>query len=188
MVATHSTGKCPASATMPGYPASLISRRSLALTTLARLTVVIATAAAGLIAALPSVPAATGPWMSEAAMRAAFIGKTLDGHYANGLTWTETYFDSGRLDYREPERRAVGAWHFRGHVFCTFYDPAQTRPPLTGGCWTAIKSGSNCYEFYLAGLSRDDPADDDLDGAIRRWNARGWRQGEPSTCQDKPSV
>ena len=37
------------------------------------------------------------------------------------------------------QRRAVGNWHFRGHVFCTFYDPSPAQPPLNGGCWTAIK-------------------------------------------------
>jgi hypothetical protein len=52
-------------------------------------------------------------------MRAAFIGKTLDGHYGNSVTWTETYYDDGHLDYRESQRRAAGSWHFRGHVFCT---------------------------------------------------------------------
>jgi hypothetical protein len=126
--------------------------------------------------------------MTEEAMRTAFIGKTLDGHYGDGTTWTEAYLDSGRLDYREGNKRAAGDWSFRGHVFCTFYDPPLLRPPLAGGCWTAIKSGANCYEFYLASLGRDEPVDEEGGGPIRRWNARGWRQGEPSTCQDKPSV
>ena len=130
---------------------------------------------------------ATGPWMSEEAMRAAFIGKTLDGHYGNGVTWTETYFDNGRLAYREPLRQAHGTWSFHGRVFCTFYDPDGQRQALVGGCWTAIKAGSNCYEFYLAGAAADDPAEDDL-RLPRAWNARGWRRGEPPTCQEKPSV
>jgi hypothetical protein len=34
----------------------------------------------------PVTVAAMQAWMSEAAMRAAFIGKTLDGHYVDGLT------------------------------------------------------------------------------------------------------
>ena len=102
--------------------------------------------------------------MTEEAMRSAFIGKTLDGHYGNGLTWTETYFGDGRLEYRESARQATGRWHFRGHVFCTFYDPPLPQPPLNGGCWTAIKTSANCYEFYLAGLSPDPP--------VRRRHAR----------------
>ncbi len=127
-------------------------------------------------------------------MRAAFVGKTLDGHYGSGLAWTESYFSDGRLEYREPERQAMGQWSFRGAVFCTFYEPGRTEraaphlPPLTGGCWTAIKSGENCYEFYLAGLSPEVLVEEDPDGALQRWNARGWRQGEPSTCHDKPTA
>ncbi len=132
-----------------------------------------------------SATPASGPWMSEEAMRAAFIGKTLDGLYGNGITWTESYLENGRLDYREARRHATGKWHFRGHVFCTFYDPPL---PLNGGCWTTIKVSANCYEFYLAGLTPEPPFDDDAQGANRRWNARGWRQGEPSTCTEKPSV
>jgi hypothetical protein len=126
--------------------------------------------------------------MSEEAMRAAFIGKTLDGHYSSGTAWTEVYFKDGRLDYREGQRRAVGKWHFHGHVFCTFYDPPPLRPPLNGGCWTAIKISANCYEFYLAGVTPNPPFEDDDAGAARRWNARGWRNDEPSTCREKPSV
>jgi hypothetical protein len=149
--------------------------------------VLLAAGAAGFLGAASATPVAS-PWMTEEAMRAAFIGKTLDGHYGNGATWTETYLADGRLDYREAQRRAVGNWYFRGHVFCTFYDPSPAVPPLSGGCWTATKVGANCYEFYLASLAPEAPFEDDLEGANRRWNARGWRQGEPSTCHDKPSV
>lgn len=133
-------------------------------------------------------PALDPPWMSEAAMREAFIGRTLDGHYGNGVTWTETYLENGRLDYREPTRSAVGNWYFRGHVFCTFYDAPPPMPPLNGGCWTTLKVSANCYEFYLAGLTPDPPYEDGAPGMAQRWNARGWRADQPSTCQEKPSV
>jgi hypothetical protein len=127
------------------------------------------------------------PWMTEAAMRTAFIGRTLDGHYSDGLTWTETYMENGRLDYREQVRRAAGYWFFKGgDVFCTFYDP-PSRPTMNGGCWKAIQSSSNCYEFYLAGLSAVEPEDKSRD-PLTRWNARGWRSGEVSTCAEKPTV
>jgi hypothetical protein len=140
-----------------------------------------------LLATMPAARALDA-WMTEDAMRAAFIGKTLDGHYGNGLTWTETYLDNGRLDYREGARRAVGNWHFRDHVFCTFYDPPPAQPPLNGGCWTTIKVSANCYEFYVAGLAPEPPFADDLPGMPQRWTARGWRKDAPSTCHDKPSV
>jgi hypothetical protein len=145
-------------------------------------------AAAAIVVAASPAPALDPPWMTEEAMRAAFIGKTLDGHYGNSVTWTETYYDDGHLDYRESQRRAAGSWHFRGHVFCTFYQSSAAQPPLNGGCWTAIKASANCYEFYLAGLSPEPPYEDGAGGMAQRWNARGWRQEEPSTCSDKPSV
>lgn len=142
----------------------------------------------GILLAGAPAGSALEAWMTEAAMRSAFIGKTLDGHYANGVAWTETYLDNGRLDYREGARRAAGNWHFSGDVFCTFYDPPPAQPPLNGGCWTAIRVSANCYEFYLAGLTPEPPSADDLPDMPQRWTARGWRKDEPSTCHDKPSV
>ena len=156
------------------------------MTTATRLTLPLAFAALALTAA--PAPALDDVWMSEEAMRTAFIGKTLDGHYGNGLAWTESYLEGGRLSYRESQREATGRWHFRGHVFCTFYDPPLPSPPLNGGCWTAIKTSANCYEFYLAGLNPEPPFTDGTPGMAQRWNARGWRQEEPSTCSEKPSV
>src|SRR5215510_2550196 len=76
-----------------------------------RATALVAAAGSLLLVTVPAVRALDA-WMTEAAMRAAFIGKTLDGHYGNGVAWTETYLDNGRLDYRENRRRAVGNWHF----------------------------------------------------------------------------
>lgn len=119
-------------------------------------------------------------------MRAAFVGKTLDGHYANGVTWTETYTGDGRLAYRERARQAVGDWYFRGGVFCTFYDEGY-RPGLTGGCWSVVEAGANCYEFFTAALLPGEPSGGFQEPA-GRWNARAWRRGEPSSCQEKPSV
>ena len=155
--------------------------------------VTLASALAGLFvgAALAQAPAwapADDPWMSEDAMRAAFIGKTLDGHYGNGLSFTETYFAGGQLEYREDKRQAKGQWHFRGHVFCTFYEVSARDLRLNGGCWTAVKMGANCYDFYLAGLAPEPPFEDETRDMADRWSARGWRSEEPSTCSEKPSV
>lgn len=137
--------------------------------------------------AAPSEPAAalTGGWMTEKAMRSAFIGQTLDGHYVDGLRWTEKYTPDGRLDYHEQVRKGVGYWYFRDQVFCTFYDPGYG---LNGGCWKAIKTSSNCFEFYVAGAADAGSDDEAAPGPRGRWSARAWRQGEPSTCENKPSV
>jgi hypothetical protein len=137
----------------------------------------------------PQVCAVTPPWMTAEAMRAAFIGKTLDGHYGNGVSWTEAYLAGGRLDYREAGRNAAGYWYFRdGNVFCTFYDPPD-RPALAGGCWNTIRVSANCYEFYLAGsMAPGTPGEPDREDWLQRWNARAWRNDAPSTCHEKPSV
>jgi hypothetical protein len=126
-------------------------------------------------------------WMTEAAMRTAFIGKTLDGHYVNGERWTETYTPDGRLDYRESVRKGQGYWLFRGRVFCTFYDPGQG---LNGGCFNALQASSNCYEFYFAGATEADAERESSREAapdpLGSWVARAWRRGEPSTCESRP--
>jgi hypothetical protein len=124
-------------------------------------------------------------WMSEDAMRGAFIGKTLDGYYADGEDWTETYGQDGRLDYRDRKRASLGHWYFREHVFCTFYDPGQ---PINGGCFTAVQVSTNCYEFYLAEFSGREADREPAPGPVGRWVARASRRGEPPTCEARPTV
>jgi hypothetical protein len=123
--------------------------------------------------------------MTEEAMRSAFIGKTLDGHYADGQSWTETYTADGRLDYREERRSGLGHWYFRDNVFCTFYDPG---PGISGGCFQAVQTSSNCYEFYLARYSEREAGKEPPLGPAGRWVARAARRGEPPTCQAQPTV
>jgi hypothetical protein len=147
--------------------------------------VALGAAAAG--AALAPQARAAHDWMSEAAMRQAFIGKTLDGHYVNGMHWSETYTADGRLDYVESLRKGVGHWLFRGRVFCTFYDPGQG---LNGGCFNALQPSSNCYEFYFAGATERDAeregSRESAPGPLASWVARAWRRDEPSTCDSRP--
>ena len=152
---------------------------------LCRLAAFCVLALVGAAAAAPHSAATPSPWMTEDGMRAAFIGKTLDGHYVDGLRWTETYGADGRLDYRESVRGGTGYWYFRGHVFCTFYDPGFG---LSGGCWTAIKTSTNCYEFYVAGLPDARPEEEAAPRTLGRWAARAWHKGEPPTCDERPSV
>jgi hypothetical protein len=142
--------------------------------------------ASALISAVPAAGVERG-WMSEAAMRAAFIGKTLDGHYVDGVEWTETYDPSGRLDYKESTKRAgAGSWFFRGRVFCTFYDPGHG---LNGGCFNAVRASANCFEFYVADWRRRGTDETDAGpGPVGTWVARAWRRDEPSTCEARPTV
>jgi hypothetical protein len=148
----------------------------------------------GMPAAVVLVAAAAGglahaqsPYLAEDAIREAIVGHTLDGHYGNGVTWSEAYLSDGRLDYREATRNATGQWSFRpGNVFCTFYDPSPTGS-LGGGCWLVVKTSANCFEFYVAGAGGPADSEENLPTPTR-WNAQGWRRGEPSTCNEKPAV
>jgi hypothetical protein len=157
---------------------------NLAVRNLGRLAVLAVLALTGLAGASRPVVDASR-WMTEEAMRSAFIGSTLDGHYVDGLRWSEMYSADGRLDYRESLRRGPGYWYFRAHVFCTFYDPGYG---LSGGCWTAIKTSANCYEFYIAGTGNSQGEEDAVPGPTGSWAARAWRRGEPSTCEDRPTA
>jgi hypothetical protein len=137
------------------------------------------------VLAVPAVSVDRG-WMTEAAMRKAFIGKTLDGHYVDDVEWTETYDPGGRLDYKESARAGAGHWFFRGRVFCTFYDPGHG---LNGGCFTAVEASANCFEFYVADLRGSDTGEEGAGpGPMGQWVARAWRRGEPSTCEPRPTV
>jgi hypothetical protein len=124
-------------------------------------------------------------WMSEAAMRTAFIGKTLDGYYADGEDWTESYGADGRLNYSDRKRKSLGYWYFRDQVFCTFYDPGQD---IDGGCFMAVQASPNCYEFYVAGFSEREADRARPPGPVGRWVARASRHGEASTCEARPTV
>ena len=43
------------------------------------------------------------------------------------------------------------------------------------------------HEFYVAGLDSQNE-DEAAPGPLGSWAARAWRQGEPSTCEDRPSA
>ena len=141
------------------------------------------------LAALPPRPllaAPTSTWMTEEAMRAAFIGKTLDGHYVDGLRWTETYGADGRLDYRESARNGLGPLVLPRqrllHVLRSGLRP-QRRLLDTRSRPAPIATSS-----ILPVSTKPQPEDEAAPGPLGGWAARAWRQGEPSTCEDKPSV
>jgi hypothetical protein len=144
------------------------------------------TALAFIAMASPGTPQpALQRWMTEEAMRAAFIGKTIDGYYADRREFTETYTSDGRLSYREVSKRAAGSWYFRGDVFCTIYDPGQD---MNSGCFTALQVSANCYEFYVVGPRDLDRGGDVAPAPGSGWTARASRRGEPSTCEGRPTI
>ncbi|MEZ5910152.1 MAG: hypothetical protein R3D31_15240 [Hyphomicrobiaceae bacterium] len=117
----------------------------------------------------PSMADATARWMSVEAMQRAFIGQRLAGVYASGQPWIESYDHQGGIDYWDKRGKAKGYWSFRGPAFCTFYTAG-----LAGGCWRAVKTSANCYEFFVEGAVPRE--------GRPRWGARGWRTDSPATC------
>jgi hypothetical protein len=131
-----------------------------------------------------AMASATQMWMSEADIRAALIGREMDGVYASGLTFSESYTTDGRLDYLEGSRpqgrRMTGHWSIADRAFCTFYDAGAL-----GGCFRVRQIGQNCYEFhFLAGSEADAAKAVEPIG----YTARGWRRGEPTACSGVPTV
>ena len=114
-----------------------------------------------------------GGYMSGDEISTALGGKTIDGHYRSGRTFTESYKDGGRLEYRDDMRQSGGHWSIVNGTFCTIYDSDPT-----GGCFRVRRSGSNCYEFYFVARTEEEaktPRDPD-------WTARGWLNDRKDTC------
>jgi hypothetical protein len=135
---------------------------------------------AGLIAA--SQPAgAIEPWMDDTALRAAFSGKTIQGNYASGKPFTETYKADGSIDYSEQSVAYHGHWSLQAGAFCTIYhsDP-------TGGCFQVRQVSTNCYEFYFVTRTEAEAAGRELSRPA--WTARAAVSDRDETCSDKPSI
>ena len=135
---------------------------------------------AGVLGAAASARAAT-PWMTDSEIRGAFSGRTIEGAYSDSMPFTESYFDTGRLDYIEPQRRMTGRWSVVESTFCTLYDNGGG-----GGCFKVRQVSGNCYEFYFAAFDEEDLAEGSDERP--RWTARGWRKDVPSTCVAVPVV
>lgn len=124
--------------------------------------------------------AARDSWMSESEIQTRFQGVAIDGHYASGKTFSESYLADGRLEYQERDRRNGGRWSVQSGAFCTIYD----RDP-TGGCYRVKRVGSNCFEFYFVARTEEQARRDPNEPS---WTARGWVRTEPATCTDGASV
>lgn len=120
-------------------------------------------------------------WMDEAAIRQTFAGKTIQGLYANGRAFTETYKADGSIEYSERDAAYHGHWSLQAGTFCTIYD---TDP--TGGCYSVTQVGDNCYEFYFVARTEEEAA---IQGpGPPHWTARAAVSDRDATCSDKPAV
>jgi len=133
------------------------------------------------VASVTLPAAALEAWMDEGAMRAAFAGKSIQGHYASGKAFTETYLADGSIDYREKGIEYRGHWSLQAGSFCTIYhsDP-------TGGCYRVRQVSENCYEFYFVTRTEIQAAERDFGRPT--WTARAAVADRDATCTDRPSV
>jgi hypothetical protein len=133
------------------------------------------------ISAILVLSPATSSWMDEPALKSAFAGKTIQGNYASGKAFTETYRADGSIDYRENNLNYVGHWSVQEGTFCTIYhsDP-------TGGCYQVRQVSANCYEFYFVTRTEAEAAGKDL--GRPSWTARAAVSDRDPTCNEKPSV
>jgi hypothetical protein len=131
------------------------------------------------VASLPAGADQASLWMTESELRTTFTGVTIDGHYQNGRTFTETYAAEGGVDYRDSVRVSGGHWSIVAGTFCTIYDDDPA-----GGCFRVMRSGENCYEFYFVARTEEQAATP----GSPDWSARGWLNSKPATCTDGANV
>ncbi len=120
--------------------------------------------------------------MSRADIEAELIGRAVEGYYASGATFTESFNADLSSDYRDANSATSGLMSFKGDTFCFVY---PDNPQMSGGCFVVWQRSDNCYDFYatldgqaFAGfLARSLGAD---------WDARVWRQDARSTCPVTP--
>lgn len=138
-------------------------------------------AALALLATLAAAPptGAVEKWMTEDELRTAFSAKTLDGHYRDKRTFSETYRADGSLRYRDEMRASNGHWSVTAGTFCTIYDEDPT-----GGCFRVHREGVNCYEFYYVARTEEQAKEP----GTPSWTARAWLASEKSTCVDGANV
>ncbi len=149
-----------------------------------RPTLSLALAAAALTAAVAAsarpvlaVPA----WMSEQEIASTFSGLTIDGEYADGRRFTETYAQDNSVVYEDGPVTAGGHWSVKGGAFCTIYDGDPA-----GGCFRVAEIGANCFEFYFVTRTEEEAEKRELGKPA--WTARGWRKDRPATCREEASV
>ena len=124
--------------------------------------------------------------MNEQAIRAELLGKPLDGHFRNGRTWTVILSENGRVEQLDlAGQKMLGRWFFRGSVLCSVPD-AEHRPPFVVSCWSITRTSANCYEYFRVDALGEEPLD--RESRDLAWYGQGWRQGEASTCGDRPTA
>jgi hypothetical protein len=109
--------------------------------------------------------------MNRADILAALPGMTMTGSYADGVKFTETYAPDKSIAYQDDRGADTGNWFEKDGMFCTFYLSLQ------GACFKVVRTGANCYEYYVA-----EGQDGVKSEPAVSWNSVGWDVKQPSTC------
>lgn len=134
------------------------------------------------MAALPrSGLAQDDTWLSDAQIESHLKGRTLDGMYASGRRFTESYLEGGALQYSEDGLTLTGRWSVRSGTLCTIYD---TDP--TGGCFRVTAPSHNCLEFYF--VTRTEATAPGSPDTKPDWTARGAVEGKAEACAESADV
>jgi len=123
----------------------------------------------------------SGNWLDEAKLAAIFKGQSLDGEYASGRKFSETYEANGKLDYRDDMHTSGGHWSISSGTFCTIYDDDPA-----GGCFRVQQIGANCFEFFFVARTEDKAPGPP--GSTPAWTARAWLADRASTCKERVGV
>ena len=126
-----------------------------------------------------SAVAAAEVWLSEADIRREMTGHAMKGYYRDGEHWVDDYSASGAIAYRDQRGDFTGKWSFQGNVFCTFYSG-----DINGGCYLLRQLSRNCFEYVI--VPNDWRGPGLAPQSTPQWYARGWRGGDPSTCEAPP--
>lgn len=127
--------------------------------------------------AAPIAAKTMGAQLSPGELRAELFGKTVNGDYANGLNWSETFNTDGTTIYTEAGLVLSGISSFQGNRICFRY----REEPTAGGCFEVFKRSRNCYDFYSITLEGPNATPFQKQIGVA-WDARAWRTTEPSTC------
>ena len=103
-------------------------------------------------------------------------GKTIRGAYADGTSFTETFWPDGKDSYWDPRGISTGHWSVAQDLMCFEYDPEYN---MAGGCFRIEKIGANCFDFYVLTQMKNDPVSDTKKP---RYVAQASADGAKGTC------
>jgi hypothetical protein len=103
-------------------------------------------------------------------------GKTIRGAYADGTSFTETFWPDGKDSYWDPRGTSTGHWSVAQDLMCFEYDPESN---MIGGCFRVEKTGANCFDFYVQAQAKNGAAPD---VKKPRYVARASADGADGTC------